>query len=109
MATSLGRRQSLESWSGPLFRRPERMSYHSRFFFARFYEASGASARNQNFAYSRRNCFAPFICFPASIAAAVAIGHASHSVLRSFAMFIALVAAAPSLALLAYFYLRDRY
>ena len=36
------------------------MNCHSRFFFARFYEASGASARNQNFAYSRRNCFAPF-------------------------------------------------
>jgi len=39
------------------------MNCHSRFFFARFYEASGASARNQNFAYSRRNCFAPFSIF----------------------------------------------
>jgi len=87
------------------------MSYHSRFFFARFYEASGASARNQSFAYSRRNCFAPLNSCPASIAAAaaVAIGHAPGMVLRSSAMFIAIVAAAPSLALLTYFYLRDRY
>ena len=30
-------------------------------FFARFYEASGASARYQSFAYSRRNYFAPFM------------------------------------------------
>ena len=43
------------------------MNYHSRFFFARFYEASGASARNQNFAYSRRNCFAPLSIFNNSI------------------------------------------
>src|SRR5664279_1973127 len=105
MATSKGRRQSLGSWSRRVFRPRERMSYHSRFFFARFYEASGASARNQNFAYSRRNCFAPLDCCLGSIAGGVGIGHAiPDSVLRSNAMFIALVAAAPSLALLTYFY-----
>jgi hypothetical protein len=32
-------------------------------FFARFYEASGASARYQSFAYSRRNYFAPLLMF----------------------------------------------
>jgi len=38
------------------------MNCHSRFFFARFYEASGASARYLNLTNFRRNCFAPLNC-----------------------------------------------